>query len=81
MSATPADIPASGGDTTCVTYPACRAGNQVTGCTIANGGHDWFGDPGCGTGAGIVGCAVVGANSNFIVNTEAVWSFLSQFRR
>ena len=47
----------------------------MTGCTIQNGGHAWFGDPSCGTGAGASGCGIVGANSNHMVNTNAVWEF------
>jgi hypothetical protein len=37
----PASIPASGGDTTCVTYDGCPASPriEVTGCTIQGGGH------------------------------------------
>jgi polyhydroxybutyrate depolymerase len=74
-STRPATQPASRGDTTCVTYEGCPSGIEVTGCTIQNGGHAWFGDPSCGTGAGAAGCAFVGANSDDIVNTNAVWDF------
>lgn len=76
-----AAVPASGGDTTCVTYTGCASGIEVTGCTVQNGGHVWFGDPSCGTGAGALGCAFVGANSNFMVNTDAVWDFFSRLSR
>jgi polyhydroxybutyrate depolymerase len=74
-STRPAAQPASGGDTTCVTHGGCSSGVEVTGCTIQNGGHAWFGDPSCGTGAGASGCGIVGANSNHMVNTNAVWEF------
>jgi polyhydroxybutyrate depolymerase len=77
----PATVPASGGDTTCLTRTGCPPGIEVTACTIQGGGHDWFGDPGCGTGAGALGCAVVGANSNFMVNTDAAWSFFQRLSR
>jgi polyhydroxybutyrate depolymerase len=73
-----ATVPASGGDTTCVTYEACPAGIEVTGCTVQGGGHVWFGDPTCGTGAAGIGCSIVGANSTFLNNTDAVWSFFSR---
>jgi len=72
--------PASGGDTTCVTYEGCQ-GVEVTGCTIKDGGHCWFGDVGCGTGAGEFGALVVGNNSDFFKATDAVWDFLKRFHR
>ena len=74
----PATSPKSGGDTTCVTYAGCPAGIEVIGCTISGGGHCWFASPDCGTGAGIIGAAFVGANSNAMMNTDAVWDFLSR---
>jgi polyhydroxybutyrate depolymerase len=77
----PATVPASGGDTTCVTRTGCPPGVEVTACTVEGGGHDWFGDPGCGTGAGAIGCGVVGANSDFMVNTTAAWSFFRRLSR
>ena len=77
----PATVPASGGDTTCVTYEGCPSGIEVTGCTIQGGGHVWFGDPSCGTGAGSLGCMFVGTNSTFMNNTDAVWSFFSRLSR
>jgi polyhydroxybutyrate depolymerase len=73
--------PASGGDTTCISYDGCPAGAAVTGCTIQGGGHVWFGDPSCGTGAGAIGCGFVGANSTHMVNTTAVWDFFRRFSR
>jgi polyhydroxybutyrate depolymerase len=51
-STAPATLPKSAGDTTCVSYSGCPAGIEVTGCTIAGGGHCWFGSPDCGTGGG-----------------------------
>jgi polyhydroxybutyrate depolymerase len=77
----PATTPASGGDTTCVTYDGCPSGIEVTGCTVQGGGHAWFGDPSCGTGAGSLGCGFVGANSTFLNNTDVVWSFFSRLSR
>lgn len=75
--AIPATLPSSGGDTDCVTYPNCAQGAQVTGCTVQNGGHVWFGDESCGTGAGAGGCGFVGTNSDTLVNTNAAWDFFS----
>jgi polyhydroxybutyrate depolymerase len=74
-------LPPSGGDTTCVTYGGCPAGVEVTGCTIQGGGHVWFGDPGCGTGVGPIGCVFVGANSDFMLNTDSIWKFFSRLSR
>lgn len=76
----PATQPASSGDTTCVTYEGCT-GVEVTGCTVAKGGHCWFGDPGCGTGAPGIGNLFVGNNSKSFNATDAVWDFVSRFRR
>lgn len=76
-----ATSPASAGDTTCVSYSGCPAGIEVIGCSISGGGHCWFGSPDCGTGAGALGSAIVGANSNTMVNTDAVWDFLSRFSK
>lgn len=77
----PSVTPASGGDTACITYDGCPSGIEVTGCTIQGGGHVWFGDPTCGTGAPGIGCGIVGANSMFLNNTDAVWSFFSRLSR
>src|SRR5262249_49852150 len=66
---TPATIPVSDGDTTCVTHAGCKDGVEVTACTIKDGGHVWFGDPTCGTGVSN-GCDIVGANSSYYVNTD-----------
>jgi polyhydroxybutyrate depolymerase len=77
----PALMPVSGGDTTCVTYEGCPDGVEVTGCTVAEGGHCWFGDSTCGTGAPIIGNLVVGNNSDTLVATDAAWAFVSKFVR
>lgn len=77
---TPATVPASGGDTTCVTHAGCMGGVEVTACTIMGGGHVWFGDPTCGTGVSN-GCDIVGANSMYYVNTDFAWDFLKRFSR
>jgi polyhydroxybutyrate depolymerase len=77
----PASAPKSAGDTTCVSYAGCPAGVEVIGCSIRGGGHCWFGSPDCGTGGGAIGAAIVGANSDTMVNTDAVWTFLSSFSK
>jgi polyhydroxybutyrate depolymerase len=77
---TPATVPASGPDTTCVTHAGCKGGVEVTACTIKGGGHVWFGDPSCGTGADGA-CSIVGANSDYYVNTDFAWDFLKRFSR
>jgi polyhydroxybutyrate depolymerase len=76
-----AQQPPSGGDTTCITYKSCPAGLAVTGCTIQGGGHCWFGSVNCGTGVDIIGNLAVGANSDFMKNTDQAWAFLSQKSR
>ena len=76
----PAMQPASGGDTTCVTYEGC-SGIEVTGCSVRGGGHCWFGDASCGTGALGIGNLFVGNNSSYLKTSDAVWSFVSRFRR
>jgi polyhydroxybutyrate depolymerase len=73
-----ASTPTSTGDTECVSYENCPAGVELTGCTVTGGGHVWFGDPGCGTGVGPVGCVFVGNNSSAIVNTEAAWELFAR---
>lgn len=74
----PAAAPVSGGDTSCVSYSGCPDGIEVTGCSVQGGGHVWFGSDSCGTGAGAVGCSFVGANSDTLVNTDAVWDFFQR---
>jgi polyhydroxybutyrate depolymerase len=81
LATSASSLPPSGGDTTCVTYGGCPAGVEVTGCTIQGGGHVWFGDPGCGTGVGPIGCVFVGANSDFMLNTDSIWKFFSRLSR
>jgi polyhydroxybutyrate depolymerase len=76
---TPATVPVSGGDTTCVTHAGCKGGVEVTYCTIKDGGHVWFGDPSCGTGADA--CSIVGKNSDYYINTDFAWDFLKRFSR
>lgn len=73
--------PDSGGDTTCVSYDGCPSGVHVTGCSVMNGGHVWFGNDSCGTGAGPAGCGFVGANSDMLVNTDAAWAFFEAHAR
>jgi len=75
----PASQPASAGDTLCVSYD-CPAGIDVTGCTVKDGGHVWFGSVNCGTGVDFA-CDIVGANSKTLVNTDAVWSFFDAHAR
>jgi polyhydroxybutyrate depolymerase len=80
-SVAPAAQPMSGGDTTCVTYTGCPMGVAVTACTIRDGGHCWFGDASCGTGAPIIGNLFVGNDSTFFKTSDAVWDFLKRFHR
>lgn len=80
-STAPATQPASGGDTTCVSYQGCPSGVEVTGCTVSKGGHCWFGDPSCGTGAPGIGNLFVGNNSRDLNATDAAWDFLRRFQR
>lgn len=75
----PATQPMSGGDTTCISYD-CPAGVDVTGCTVQGGGHVWFGSKNCGTGVDF-GCDIVGADSETLVSTDAVWTFLTAHTR
>jgi polyhydroxybutyrate depolymerase len=77
----PADAPASGGDTSCITYTGCPEGVAVTGCTVAEGGHCWFGSDTCGTGAPLIGNIVVGNNSDTLRATDAAWDFFTRFTR
>lgn len=80
LSQKPAAQPASAGDTTCVSYEGCRAGVDITGCSVKGGGHVWFGSPNCGTGVDAA-CAIVGANSENIVNTDVIWEFFRSHPR
>jgi polyhydroxybutyrate depolymerase len=79
----PATVVPSGGDTTCVSFSGCPScpNVNVTGCSIMGGGHCWFGSSDCGTGGGAVGMAFVGNNSNFMKNTDTIWSFFSGISR
>jgi polyhydroxybutyrate depolymerase len=79
----PAAAAPSGGDTTCVSFAGCPASPNVnvTGCSITGGGHCWFGSSDCGTGGGVIGNVVVGNNSNFMRNTDAIWAFFSAISR
>jgi polyhydroxybutyrate depolymerase len=79
----PATAVPSGGDTTCVSFSGCPScpNVNVTGCSVADGGHCWFGSSDCGTGGGALGLAFVGNNSNFMKNTDAVWSFFRGISR
>jgi polyhydroxybutyrate depolymerase len=77
---TPATVPPSGADTTCVTHAGCKGGVEVTACTIEGGGHVWFGDPTCGTGEASA-CSIVGKNSDYYLNTDFAWDFLKRFSR
>lgn len=79
----PATVVLSGGDTTCLSYTGCPSCPSVsmTACSIADGGHCWFGSSDCGTGAGAIGKSAVGDNSNFMMNTDSIWAFLSRISR
>jgi polyhydroxybutyrate depolymerase len=78
MTTTGALEPPSSGDTTCLAYAECPAGGEVTGCTVAGGGHVWFGDESCGTGVGPLGCLFVGTNSQSLNNTQAAWALFER---
>ncbi len=80
-STVPASQPASGGDTTCITHEGCPSGIELTACTVQGGGHCWFGTEDCGTGAGAFGLMIVGADSNTLVSTDAVWDFFASKSR
>jgi len=77
----PATQPASGGDTTCVSYDGCPAGIELTACTIKDGGHCWFGSPDCGTAGGDIGLLIVGNNSDTMKNTDSAWAFFEHLAR
>jgi polyhydroxybutyrate depolymerase len=83
MMTTPATVEPSGGDTTCATFAGCPTcpNVEVTGCSIMGGGHCWFGSSDCGTGGGAIGMAFVGNNSNFMKNTDTIWTFFSNISR
>jgi polyhydroxybutyrate depolymerase len=83
MTAAAATVVPSGGDTTCVSFTGCPScpNVNVTGCSIMGGGHCWFGSSDCGTGGGAIGTAVVGANSNFMKNTDSIWAFFRSISR
>lgn len=70
----PTVVPAQGGDTSCVSYIGCPDGIELTGCTVAGGGHIWFGAP----NDAIAG---IGADSTFLVNTDAAWEFFKRLSR
>jgi polyhydroxybutyrate depolymerase len=76
----PAAEPKSAADVNCVSYDDCAPGGEIIGCTVQGGGHVWFGSENCGTGSEI-GCAIVGANSDNLNNTDAVWDFFSTHSR
>jgi polyhydroxybutyrate depolymerase len=83
LDTVPAELPVSGGDTTCITYTGCPTGIEVTGCAVAGGGHCWFGDASgsCGTGAPGVGNLIVGNDSNYLVNSDVAWEFFERVSR
>jgi polyhydroxybutyrate depolymerase len=58
----------SHGDATCQTYQQCKGDADVTLCTITGGGHTWPG----GTPV-----PVLGATSNDINATDAMWTFFA----
>ncbi len=81
---TPASFPNSGGDTTCETYTGCPADGTITACTIDGGGHCWYGSPSCGTGFGPLAAKIAllgSSNSNFTVESDDMWPFLSKYHR
>lgn len=74
----PAAQPLVHTDTTCVSRGGCPPGMEITTCTIAEGGHCWFGNETCGTGVP-GGQLFVGNNAEGIIAATAVWGFLSRF--
>jgi polyhydroxybutyrate depolymerase len=80
-AAMPATNLPNAGDTSCVTYQGCPGGIEVSACSVQGGGHCWFGSPDCGTGGGAIGAAVVGANSDTLVDNDAMWSFFERHVR
>lgn len=68
----PTSEPVSGGDTTCSSYQNCD-GVTVTACVVSGGSHCWFGASGCDASSR--------GGSDTLVNTDAVWSFVSKYRR
>jgi polyhydroxybutyrate depolymerase len=82
MTTEPAQVPKSAGDTSCVTYTGCPAGIEITGCSVSDGGHCWFGNETCGTGdTSGIGTLIVGNNSKNFVSTDAVWDFFERLSR
>jgi polyhydroxybutyrate depolymerase len=81
MATRAAAAPRSGGDTTCITYEGCPDGVEVTGCSVADGGHCWFGSDTCGTGAPLIGNLVVGNNSDMLKASEEAWAFFKRHTR
>ena len=71
----PAAAPATRGQAACLGFEGCPQGVDVVGCTVADGGHVWFGTEDCGTGAGGLGCLFAGANTDDIRNTDVAWDF------
>jgi len=68
--------PVSQLDTTCVTYPNCLEDAETTFCSVAGGGHCWFGNDGCGAGG--ENGSVLGGNAEGIVAADAIWEFFSR---
>jgi polyhydroxybutyrate depolymerase len=79
-SDSPAQEPASGGDTTCVTRADCKGKVEVTACHVEGGGHCWFGSPTCGAGS-LGGAAFAGRNSDHLHATDAAWAFFERAAR
>jgi polyhydroxybutyrate depolymerase len=91
-STMPAVQPSSNGDggtgtVSCVTYTGCPTcpNVEVTGCSVLNGGHCWYGASDCGFGVdGLLDTDAsfsIGNNSSDINDTDAVWAFLERFAR
>jgi polyhydroxybutyrate depolymerase len=91
-STMPAVQPTSNGDggtgtATCMTYAGCPTcpNVEVTGCSVVNGGHCWYGETDCGFGVDglldIDASFSIGNNSTDIKNTDQVWRFLKRFSR
>lgn len=70
------ELPVSQLDTTCITYPNCDEGAETSFCSVAGGGHCWYGNDTCGAGGD--NGSVLGGNADGIVAADAIWEFFSR---
>lgn len=57
------------GDVTCVTYDGCKAGNEVSLCTVQDGGHAWPGG---------MSIPLLGKTTQAISATDMMWDFFAK---